>query len=155
MLLLVGYVLVSETIIVRLFQRKYRIVIVIIILYLLYLIRLDLGYGWDALEALRAYMGPHFMLLLSIYVLYSNVTYIYPVSCLVEIHFYCDCYKGLRYTIASLLDRLSCSGILLLRNRQYTIYFYNAPSALSCTSRVQSLILTLETSRCITIFNVF
>ena len=30
-------------------------------------------------------MGPHFMLLLSIYVLYSNVTYIYPVSCLVEI----------------------------------------------------------------------
>ena len=30
-------------------------------------------------------MGPHFMLLLSIYVLYSNVTYIYPVSCLEEI----------------------------------------------------------------------
>ena len=30
-------------------------------------------------------MGPHFMLLLSIYVLYSNVTYIYPVSCVVEI----------------------------------------------------------------------
>ena len=30
-------------------------------------------------------MGPHFMLLLLIYVLYSNVTYIYPVSCLVEI----------------------------------------------------------------------
>ena len=30
-------------------------------------------------------MGPHFMLLLSIYVLYSNVTYMYPVSCLVEI----------------------------------------------------------------------
>ena len=30
-------------------------------------------------------MGPHFMLLLSIYILYSNVTYIYPVSCLVEI----------------------------------------------------------------------
>ena len=38
-----------------------------------------------ALEALGAYMGPHFMLLLSIYVLYSNVTYIDPVSCLVEI----------------------------------------------------------------------
>ena len=30
-------------------------------------------------------MGPHFMLLLSIYVLYSNVTYIYLVSCLEEI----------------------------------------------------------------------
>ena len=30
-------------------------------------------------------MGPHFMLPLSIYVLYSNVTYIYPVSCLVKI----------------------------------------------------------------------
>ena len=30
-------------------------------------------------------MGPHFMLLLSIYVLYSNVTYIYPVSYLMEI----------------------------------------------------------------------
>ena len=30
-------------------------------------------------------MGPHFMLLLPIYVLYSNVTYIYHVSCLVEI----------------------------------------------------------------------
>ena len=31
-------------------------------------------------------MGLHFMLLLSIYALYSNVTYIiYPVSCLVEI----------------------------------------------------------------------
>ena len=29
-------------------------------------------------------MGPHFMLLLSIYVLYFNVTYVYPVSCLVE-----------------------------------------------------------------------
>ena len=38
-----------------------------------------------ALEALWAYMGPHFMLLLSICVLYSNVTCIYPVSCLVEI----------------------------------------------------------------------
>ena len=33
-----------------------------------------------------SYMGQHFMLLLSIYVLYSNVTYIYPVSCLVEIN---------------------------------------------------------------------
>ena len=34
-----------------------------------------------------AYMGPHFMLFLSICVLYSNVTYIYisQVSCLVEI----------------------------------------------------------------------
>ena len=30
-------------------------------------------------------MGLHFMLLLSIYVLYSNVTYIYAVSCLVKI----------------------------------------------------------------------
>ena len=30
-------------------------------------------------------MGPNFILLLSIYVLYSNVSYIYPVSCLVEI----------------------------------------------------------------------
>ena len=30
-------------------------------------------------------MGPHFMLLLSIYVLYSNVTDIYSVSSLVEI----------------------------------------------------------------------
>ena len=30
-------------------------------------------------------MGQHFMLLLSIYVLYSNVSYINPVSCLVEI----------------------------------------------------------------------
>ena len=30
-------------------------------------------------------MGQHFMLLLSIYVLYSNLTYIYPVSCPVEI----------------------------------------------------------------------
>ena len=29
-------------------------------------------------------MGPHFMLLMSIYVLYSNVSYMYPVSCLVE-----------------------------------------------------------------------
>ena len=37
------------------------------------------------MEALWAYMGPHFMLLLSIYVLYSNVISIYPVSCLVEI----------------------------------------------------------------------
>ena len=30
-------------------------------------------------------MGPHLMSLLSIYILYSNVGYIYPVSCLVEI----------------------------------------------------------------------
>ena len=30
-------------------------------------------------------MGQHFMLLMSIYVLYSNVSYIYPVACLVEI----------------------------------------------------------------------
>ena len=38
-------------------------------------------------------MGPHFMLLLSIYVLYSNVTYIYPVSCLVEIKLFQNCFK--------------------------------------------------------------
>ena len=31
-----------------------------------------------------AYIGPNFMLLLSIYILYSNVTYTYPVSCHVE-----------------------------------------------------------------------
>ena len=30
-------------------------------------------------------MGPHFMLLLSIKVLYSNVSFIDPVSCIVEI----------------------------------------------------------------------
>ena len=37
-------------------------------------------------------MGPHFMLLLSIYELYSNVGYIYPVSCVVEIKlFQIDC----------------------------------------------------------------
>ena len=35
-------------------------------------------------------MGPHFMLLVPIYVLCSNVTYIYPVSCLAEIKlFHC------------------------------------------------------------------
>ena len=38
-----------------------------------------------SLEGLWTYMGTHFMLLLSIYVLYSNVTYIYPLSWLVEI----------------------------------------------------------------------
>ena len=37
-------------------------------------------------------MGPHFMLLLSIYVLYSNVTYIYPVSCLMEIKLLKKCF---------------------------------------------------------------
>ena len=36
-------------------------------------------------RSLMTLYGPTFMLLLSIYVLYSNVTYIYPVSCLVEI----------------------------------------------------------------------
>ena len=43
-------------------------------------------------------MGPHFMLLLSIYVLYSNVTYIYPVSCLVEIKLFqivSNCFKSI------------------------------------------------------------
>ena len=39
----VGFVLVSETIIVRLFQCNYRIVIVIFIVYSLYLIMLGLG----------------------------------------------------------------------------------------------------------------
>ena len=38
-------------------------------------------------------MGPHFMLLLSIYVLYSNVIYIYHVSCLVEIKLFQNCFK--------------------------------------------------------------
>ena len=55
-----------------------------------YLLKFDLCSSYyhietSALEALCAYIGPHFMLLLSIYVLYSNVTYIYPVLCLVEI----------------------------------------------------------------------
>ena len=36
-----------------------------------------------ALEALWVYMGPHFMSLLSIYALYSNVTYIY-ISCIMS-----------------------------------------------------------------------
>ena len=34
--------------------------------------------------------GPHFMLLMSIYALYSNVTCICPVSCLVEIKLFQD-----------------------------------------------------------------
>ena len=42
MFIVVGYVFVSETIIVRLFQRNF-IDIVIIVIYLLYLIRLGLG----------------------------------------------------------------------------------------------------------------
>ena len=46
------------------------------------------------------YMCPHFMLLLSIYVLYSNVTYIYPVSCLVEIKLFQTCAT----TVAALMD---------------------------------------------------
>ena len=44
-------------------------------------------------------MGPHFMLLLSIFVLYSNVTYIYPASCLVEIKL---------FQIVSNVDSRSC-----------------------------------------------
>ena len=45
--------------------------------------------------------GPHFMLLLSIYVLYSNVTYIYPVSCLMEIKLLqvvSNCFKYLNFS---------------------------------------------------------
>ena len=38
-------------------------------------------------------MGPHFMLLLSNYILCSNVTYIYPVSCLVERKWFQNCFK--------------------------------------------------------------
>ena len=41
--IVVGYVLVSETILVRLFQSNYIIVILIIVVNLLYLIRLSLG----------------------------------------------------------------------------------------------------------------
>ena len=41
------------------------------------------------MEASRVYTGPRFMLLLSNYVLHSNVNYIYLVSCLVEINLYC------------------------------------------------------------------
>ena len=41
--IVVGFVLVSGTIIVRLFQCNYRIVIVIVVVYLLYLIRLGLS----------------------------------------------------------------------------------------------------------------
>ena len=40
--------------------------------------------------------GPTFHTLLSIYVLYSNVTYIYPVTCLVEIklfQLFQNCFK--------------------------------------------------------------
>ena len=48
---------------------------------LLYFIRLGLVLGYDALEACWAYAGPDCMLLLSIYVLYSNVNNIYPGSC--------------------------------------------------------------------------
>ena len=49
-------------------------------------------------------MGTHFMLLLSIYVLYSNVTYIYPVSCLVEIKL---------FEIVSQLKQKSCVLLFL------------------------------------------
>ena len=43
------------------------------------------------------HMGIYFMLLLSIYILYCNVTYIHPVSCLVEIKLFQNCFKLFRY----------------------------------------------------------
>ena len=44
----------------------------------------------------------HFMLLLSIYVLYSNVTYIYPVSCLVEIKIVSNCFNNNIFGVGSI-----------------------------------------------------
>ena len=49
------------------------------------LLRVAMAALYRALEAKWAYIGKYFMLLLSIYVLYSNVSCIYPLSCLVEI----------------------------------------------------------------------
>ena len=46
-------------------------------------------------------MGPYFMLLLSIYLLYSNVTYIYLVSCLVEIKLFQIVYSSRSYSFNS------------------------------------------------------
>ena len=68
-------------------------------------------------------MGPHFMLLLSIYVLYSNITYVYPVSCLVEIKLF----QIVSNCFVSLLTFFFCCYVL----------FH------SCSSRVQVLGTTL------------
>ena len=43
---------------------------------------------WKPYELIWAHI---FMFLLWIYVLYSNVTYKYPVSCLVEINYFSNC----------------------------------------------------------------
>ena len=102
MLLLVGYVPVSETIRVRLSQRNqdcycdYYFILIV-----LNQVRFRLRLGCPGSLMSLYCMGPHFMLLLSIYVLYSNVTYIYPVSCLVEIKL---------FQIVSLLSLLSEKG---------------------------------------------
>ena len=66
------------------------------------------------------YMGPHFTLLLSINVLCSNVTYIYPVSCLVEINFFklfmigCPCSISLNLVMGTEYDGCMYSGALHL-----------------------------------------
>ena len=50
-----------------------------------YPLRVAMAALYRALEAKWAYIGKYFMSLPSIYVLYSNVSCIYPLSCLVEI----------------------------------------------------------------------
>ena len=56
-------------------------------------------------------MGPHFMLLLSIFVSYSNVSYIYPVSCLVEIKlFQIVSHVVFRKSAYSLMSRVTTSS---------------------------------------------
>ena len=92
-----------------------------------------------ALEALWAYMGPHFMLLLLIYVLYSNVTYIiYPVSCLVEIkkiqivsNVPQYCFMFWRHALAvSLYVLPSCPAVILYDLPSFpAVLLFDLPSA--------------------------
>ena len=61
------------------------VVIVVIVVYLLYLIWVHVKVRMLYKPSELIWALAYFMLLLSIYVLYSNVSYIYPVSYLVEI----------------------------------------------------------------------
>ena len=53
-------------------------------------------------------MGPHFLLFLSIYVLYCNASYIYPVSCFVKIKLFPICF---------IVSIILMSGIVIFRCR--------------------------------------
>ena len=82
-------------------------------------------------------MGPHFMLLLSIYVLYSNVTYIYKLCIIFQyIYIYIYIYPVSCHVEIKMFQIVSDDPIfalLYLFKKIKYIYFYHLFFATYCT----------------------